>query len=182
MRKWIRMMIPLVTLMISVIGIVAQAAPSGDEDLPKVAVQKEKVTDLQPEGCTQAEVDYDLAPAEVAKRYEWATVSIKDGSFQATPRGKGKAIKEGCWFRFSPGVSSEEAKRRIEASGNFLVGDFWELNAFKMMKPDVQLGLGSVWRSPSGRLVAPAFRGGGLNLYWIENDWLPPDYFLAVRK
>lgn len=147
----------------------------------------------QPEGCARVEVDYGLAPAEMAKGYDWTSDYIEDGSFQANPRGKGKVSKEACWFKFDSGVSSEEAQKRIEAGGGFLVADLWELNALGAAKPDLQrefwiVGLGSRWSNPDGNVPFPIlYRDGSrrdLNLSWCDpgERWLSDSRFLAVRK
>ena len=155
--------------------------------------QKRLEASLQPEGCAEVEVDYGLAPAGMAKGYDWTSDYIKNGSFQATPRGKGKASKEVCWFEFNSHVSSAEAQKRIEADGEFLVADLWELNALGTAKPELQrsmwiVALGSGWRSPDGRVNVPVLLRNGtkrrLDLGWVDPAywWSSGGRFLAVRK
>lgn len=162
-------------------------------DLHKILEAERAATDLQPEDCAVAEVNYDLTPTEVAEGYDWYSPPFKDGGFNASPRGKGKVAKGGCWFKFDPKVSSEEAQNRIEASGKFLVADLWELNAFGTGKTDLQrkfsiIGLGSQWRSPGGYVGFPVLSrhagGRGLDLFMagLGGRWASSCRFLAVRK
>ena len=161
--------------------------------VPEELLRQNRSEDLQPEGCAVAGVDYGLTPAGMAKGYDWTSPFLTVGSFQATPRGKGKVRKEVCWFVFDPVVSSEEAQRRIETSGKFLVADLWELNALGTAKPDLQrqfpiVGLGSGWRPPEGDVGIPVLFGGGsgrrLDLRWgvPDDGWVSGFRFLAVRK
>ncbi len=148
---------------------------------------------LQPKGCTEIVINYDLTPAEVASWFQWSPRPIKDGSFKANPHGKDRVTKEACWFKFYLSVPSEEAQKQIEASGEFLVADLWELNAFGIKRSDLAnrfpiIGFGSQWRDSDDNINVPVLVGNGggqqLSLSWYGPGlrWYSRGLFLAIRK
>lgn len=179
-----------------------------------VSAIAEPATTLQPEACAQVEVNYDLTPSEITKGYDWAHDYIKLEIFQVKPRSKGKVRRGFCWFKFDPDIPRprEEVKRRIENSGEFLVADLWELNAFGTAKPAFQrqfqiISLGTNWRAPNGKHYIPflygkpkvvdvtkfavppprgfplsLLTGRSLGLGWYPNAYYPNPMYLTVRK
>jgi hypothetical protein len=156
----------------------------------------EKYRTPEPEGCTQVEVNYDLTRNDIAKGYDGTSKDFLGGDFHAAPRGKGKVKKEVCWFQFDfdAGVYPREAKKRILASGEFLVADLWELNALGAAKPDLQRKfridslIPIVWRCPDCDHYGPQLdesrgeRWLTLSPVFDDMDLQNSIRFLAVRK
>jgi len=149
-----------------------------------------------PEWCVTVMVDYTLTPAEIAKGYDQAPDFIENGDFQAVPRSKGKVKREICLIKFPEPTSTEDAKAKIEACGEFLVADLWELNAIGTEEPDLQfkinmVALGSRWRSEFSGVIVPTLFGGYhdragdmrcLGHNYLIKIWPAPIRFVVVRK
>lgn len=191
----------LLTILVAIFGLssccTTQAVPQQPEPtLVQIPLAKSNIaedTTLRPEGCVTAEVNYDLTLAEIARGYDWVTQHIKKGGFRAKPRGKGGVAREVCWFTFDRSVTTGEAQHRIEASGDFLVADLWELNSLGTAKPDLQLefpfvALGSEWRNQDGYVGVPGLSGSVgvrelyLDLFGPRFMWDDFYRFLAVSK
>ncbi len=155
-----------------------------------VAQADEPTTKLQPEGCIQVEVNYDLKPIEMAEKYDWMSTYIQAGTFPATPRGQGKVIKEVCWFQFDSDVNYKQVLKKIESSNDFLAADLWELHALMTKSSKLQLkkyvvGLGSKWSNENG-FFSPYLVSSddeiSLALGWFEPEFHVPWLIAAVRK
>jgi hypothetical protein len=111
-----------------------------------------------------------------AGRYDWTNVNITLNFFQV--EGNGAVEFEGVLFHFGGGVSSDEAKKQIEAAG-YEVGKIEHILCFGANYPEEQrkfpiVGLGSV----SG--IGGSNRG--LNRSWWGSDWPSHCRFLGIRK
>ena len=164
------------------------------EEKPPAQNQPAASTTLQPEGCATVEVNYDLAPASMAKGYDFFSTDISKWISQAIPRTKGGAVrKEVCWFKFNQSYTSKKAKAKIEASGGFKVANLWELHSLGQARPDLQrefsvVALGSRRRRLDGGVAEPVLDESRAKrrlifVWWNPtNPWGSVFRFAAVRK
>jgi hypothetical protein len=135
------------------------------------------------------EVDYAQSLEEMiaAGRYDWVNGSLNAKLFPVV--GKGAVEFEAVLFHFGKGISSDAAKKQIEAAG-YEVGKIEHILSFGANYPDEQrkfpiVGLGSVAEIGVDRLVPCLDRGGskrGLNRTWWGSTWPAHCRFLGVRK
>lgn len=150
--------------------------------------KRSETATLQLEGCMKIEIDYDISVTDMASDGLWISNPF---TRKVTPRGKGKIVREVCWFKSKSGYPSisEEAQREIEAGGGFLVADLWELNALETAEPDLShdfpiVGLGSTWKDSAGDIFTPVVSQHEVGLRWDSPDgkWHSSCRFIAVRK
>lgn len=150
--------------------------------------KRSETATLQLEGCMKIEIDYDISVVDMASDGLWISNPFTK---KVTPRGKGKIVREVCWFKSKSGYPSisEEAQREIEAGGGFLVADLWELNALETAKPDLSygfpiVGLGSTWKDSAGDIFTPVISQHEVGLRWDSPDskWHFSCRFVAVRR
>jgi len=143
--------------------------------------------------CVTLTIDYSIKPAEMGKGDRvYGSVIYRIGT-KLKPRGKGKVVKEVCWFKLDKKTATKQAIKRIEVKG-FLAADLWELHALRLNKSkgpklggiDV-VALGSIFPSDHGGiLTCPALHEQDsvrrLDMIALQKPWNVSYLFAAVRK
>ena len=167
-----------------------------DQDLRRILTDKglrKKIAEIVVSEVRQTFrvlVDYSKSLAEMiqAGNYDWKNNDITQDHFPT--KGNGQQEVEVVLFHFGRNISSDDAIAEMERAG-YRPARIEELLALGASQPELQkqypiVGLGSVWRDPSGLRRVPYLfwddSGRRLRLHWLEGDWRESCRFVALRK